>query len=92
MKVTEKAPRGTKCSLCGEKKSGVTLIRTKCCNNWICNDAHKYMPFDYYGSCFRNHNRYTSCAFHFIESHIGKWQDRMFFQIIIFKIFNISKN
>ena len=86
MKSKEKAPRGTKCGLCGEKKPGVSLIRTKCCNKWICNDEHTYRPFSFsLDSCHRNHDRYTLCAFHYNEGHTGRWQDC----ICVFFMYNL---
>jgi len=61
------------CGLCG--KSG-KLTRTPCCGNWICDDEDQYQLFSYArNSCFRNHDRYTLCAFHYHEGHPGKWQD-----------------
>ena len=63
-----------KCGLCGSTKK--PLIKTQCCDNWICDDADQYVPFSYEtNSCYRNHDRYTVCAFHFHEQHTGKWQN-----------------
>ncbi len=62
-----------KCGLCGKTSN---LTKTECCNNWICDDAHKYVLFSYArNSCYRNHDHYTICSFHFHEGHSGKWQD-----------------
>ena len=62
-----------KCGLCGKKTN---LTKTECCDNWICDDSHKYVLFSYArNSCYRNHDRYTVCSFHFHEGHTGKWQD-----------------
>ncbi|MFH1644100.1 MAG: hypothetical protein ABIA74_02900 [bacterium] len=61
-----------KCGLCGKSKN---LIRTECCNNWICDDEHKYVMFSFArNSCSRNHRRQTLCGFHYVEGHSGKWQ------------------
>jgi hypothetical protein len=61
------------CGLCG--KTG-PLTKTPCCGNWICDDAHTYRLFSYArNSCFRNHDRYTLCAYHFHEGHAGAWQE-----------------
>jgi hypothetical protein len=61
------------CGLCG--KSNKKLIKTECCNNWICDDADTYVAFSYQrNSCYRNHDRYTLCSYHHHEEHIGKWQ------------------
>lgn len=62
-----------RCGLCGKTEN---LIKTECCNNWICNDEHKYVLFSYArNSCHRNHRRYTICGYHYIEKHSGRWQD-----------------
>jgi hypothetical protein len=62
-----------KCGLCGKTKN---LMKTECCEQWICNDEHKYVPFSYdTNSCSRNHRRYTLCGFHYAEEHEGSWQD-----------------
>lgn len=62
------------CGLCG--KAGGKLRKTECCDNWVCNDYHKYRLFSYaLNSCSRNHDRYSACSYHFIESHPGEWQD-----------------
>ena len=61
------------CGLCGKRGK---LMKTPCCNNWICDDVHEYKVFSYdTNSCYRNHDRYTLCAYHYNESHSGKWQD-----------------
>ncbi len=61
-----------RCGLCG--KTG-ELTRTECCDNWICNDEHLYVPFTYAKvSCHRNHDRYTICATHHHEGHEGDWK------------------
>jgi hypothetical protein len=61
-----------RCGLCGKTKN---LTRTECCGNWICDDEHKYVLFSYArNSCFRNHSRYTLCAYHFNEGHKGDWK------------------
>jgi hypothetical protein len=52
------------------------LTRTPCCGNWICDDEERYVMFSYArNSCFRNHARYTLCAFHHNEGHPGRWQE-----------------
>lgn len=63
---------GVRCALCGNTKN---LTRTECCDNWICDDEHKYVLFSYSrNSCHRNHGRYTLCAFHHNEGHAGDWK------------------
>lgn len=62
-----------KCGLCGNRDN---LIKTECCNNWICNDEDQYVPFSFdNNSCYRNHDRHTICGIHYNEEHSGKWQD-----------------
>lgn len=62
-----------KCGLCGKSKK---LTKTECCGNWICDDADEYRPFSYRrNSCYRNHDRYTCCAYHHHEGHKGNWKD-----------------
>lgn len=61
------------CGLCGDSEK---LIKTPCCNHWVCDDEHTYVLFSYStNSCYRNHDRYTLCATHFREGHAGKWQE-----------------
>ncbi len=60
------------CGLCG--KTG-NLTKTPCCDNWICDDEDEYVLFSYArNSCFRNHSRYTLCAYHSNERHKGDWR------------------
>lgn len=79
-KTTRRAQRTTRasdweqprCGLCGKTKN---LTRTECCGNWICDDEYKYVLFSFArNSCHRNHSRYTLCAYHFYEGHLGDWQ------------------
>ncbi len=61
------------CGLC--KKSG-KLTKTNCCGRWICDDAGQYVMFSYArNSCYRNHDRFTLCSYHYHEEHRGKWKD-----------------
>ena len=55
------------CGLCGKKTN---LTKTKCCNNWICNDIE--LPKS--KSCHRKHMSYTVCAAHYREGHSGDWK------------------
>lgn len=69
----KKASDTPKCRLCGKTKN---LTKTECCGQWICDDADKYVMFSYArNSCYRNHSRYTLCAYHFNEEHTGNWID-----------------
>ena len=61
------------CGLCGTTKN---LIKTPCCDNWICDDADQYIIFSFAkNSCYRNHDRYTLCSVHHHSNHKGKWQE-----------------
>ena len=67
---TKRAPT-KRCGLCGKTRN---LIKTDCCDNWICDDEHKYVMFSFgRNSCSRNHRRQTLCAFHHNEGHTGNW-------------------
>lgn len=61
-----------KCGLCGNTEK---LTKTSCCDNWICDDEDQYVLFSYArNSCYRNHSRYTLCAYHYNEEHDGDWK------------------
>ncbi len=68
-KVERRAARASepRCGLCGKRGK---LVRTECCGSWICDDVENYKPFSYArNSCYRNHDHYTLCAFHWHEEH-----------------------
>jgi len=61
-----------KCGLCG--KTG-NLTKTECCGQWICDDEDQYVLFSYArNSCYRNHQRFTLCGYHYTEGHPGDWK------------------
>lgn len=61
-----------RCGLCG--KTG-KLTKTECCDQWICDDEDRYVIFSYArNTCYRNHDRYTLCSFHYHEGHSGDWK------------------
>ena len=61
-----------RCGLCGKARN---LTKTDCCDQWICDDEHKYVIFSFArNSCSRNHRRYTLCAYHHEEGHSGSWK------------------
>ena len=65
-------PKKPPCGLCGKKKH--RRIKTDCCNNLICNDSNDYILFSYSRkSCWRNHSRFTLCAYHHNDEHKGDW-------------------
>ena len=62
-----------RCGLCGKTKN---ITKTECCGNWICDDSDEYVLFSYaHNSCYRNHDRYTLCAYHHHENHKGNWKE-----------------
>lgn len=62
-----------RCGLCGKTTE---LIKTLCCDQWICDDIDKYVLFSYTrNSCYRNHDRFTLCGYHHAEGHPGNWKD-----------------
>jgi hypothetical protein len=65
-------PADARCGVCGKQDN---LTKTSCCDNWICDDTDQYVMFSYArNSCYRNHDRYTLCAYHWHEGHDGDWQ------------------
>jgi uncharacterized protein YecA (UPF0149 family) len=63
---------GKKCFICGKTKN---LVKTPCCEKWICDDEDQYVLFSYArNSCLRNHRRYTLCGQHFDAGHDGDWK------------------
>jgi hypothetical protein len=63
-----------RCGLCGSTTK--PLMRTACCNQWICDDDEDYVLFSFArNSCSRNHDHYTLCSYHHNERHAGSWQD-----------------
>ena len=72
-KIKEKVSKTKSCGLCGKNKR---LMKTPCCDQWICDDVDTYVMFSYdTNSCYRNHDRYTLCSFHYHEGHKGNWKD-----------------
>lgn len=62
-----------KCGLCGSTRK--KLSKTKCCNNWICDDEENYVLFSFArNSCARNHRKFTLCGSHHNEEHRGDWK------------------
>lgn len=63
-----------RCGLC--HSTTTPLMKTKCCNNWICDTEDQYMPGSYErkGQCARNHASQTICGFHYTENHSGDWK------------------
>jgi hypothetical protein len=59
--------------LCGKSSK---LAKPECCNQWICSDVDEYVLFSYaHNSCWRNHQWYTLCGYHFAEEHEGDWRE-----------------
>ena len=57
------------CRLCGDPN--VALIKTSCCNQWICCDTEE---FSYRGGgfCQFEHEHHSQCYFHYNETHSGE--------------------
>ncbi|MFH0752642.1 MAG: hypothetical protein V1914_03535 [archaeon] len=72
-KAEENSKDCPSCKLCGKKGK---LTKTRCCGQWICDDADQYVLFSYaQNSCYRNHDRYTLCSYHYHEGHEGDWKE-----------------
>lgn len=72
-KATKDSSDEPKCGLCGKSER---LVRTPCCDYWICCDESNYVPFSFArNSCQRHHERYALCAYHHNEGHAGHWKD-----------------
>jgi hypothetical protein len=65
------------CGLCGFTGSRqVAIIKTECCNNWICDDQPNYELQSYkLNSCMRNHDRYSKCSLHHKDQHEGLFRE-----------------
>lgn len=62
-----------KCGLCGKSSK---IMKLKCCKNWICYDYDNLASNSFSSnSCIRNHNRFTLCAYHFLQKHEGLWYE-----------------
>jgi hypothetical protein len=62
--------RRKRCGLCGATDK---IIKTKCCNNYICDAEVSYMFDD--GSCYHKHYGLTICGHHYAWKHEGEWQN-----------------
>ena len=72
-KGSEAGEPGARCGLCGKTED---LKKTECCDQWICDDEHKYVLFSYArNSCARNHRRLTLCGYHDSMDHSGDWRE-----------------
>ena len=63
---------GEHCRFCG--KESLPLVKTKCCNQWICCDT-EYFSIRGGGYCQSEHEHYSACYFHYNEKHPGSWQE-----------------
>ncbi len=63
---------GEHCRFCGEKF--VALVKTQCCNQWICCDT-AFLSIRGGGYCQFEHENYSACHFHYSENHQGIWQE-----------------
>ena len=63
---------GKHCHLC--KETGLPLVKTECCHEWVCCDT-EYLSYRGGGRCQFEHEYYSACHFHFNEKNNGKWQE-----------------
>jgi hypothetical protein len=63
---------GEHCRFCGE--SSVPLVKTRCCEQWICCDT-SFISIRGGGYCQFEHEHYSMCHFHYNERHKGQWQE-----------------
>ena len=57
---------GEHCRYCGD--ANVALIKSKCCDRWICCDTPPMHPYGG-GFCQYTHEKYSPCYFHYNEGH-----------------------
>lgn len=61
-----------RCGLCGRAGK---LTATECCGHAVCDDlAYEMERSGKRTWCWRNHERYTLCGYHYNEGHEGDWQ------------------
>src|SRR5437870_8009191 len=63
---------GEHCRFCGRER--VPLVKTRCCEQWICCDT-AFMSFRGGGYCQFEHENESACHFHYNEGHQGSLQD-----------------
>jgi hypothetical protein len=63
---------GEHCRFCGRER--VPLVKTRCCEQWICCDT-AFMSFRGGGYCQFEHENDSACHFHYNEGHQGSLQD-----------------
>ncbi len=63
---------GQHCRFCGDEAA--PLVRTPCCQQWICCDV-ALVSIRGGGRCQYEHERFGLCHFHYIERHLGPWQN-----------------
>lgn len=63
---------GEHCRFCGN--DSVPLVKTKCCNQWICCDT-SFASIEGGGYCQYPHEHESICHFHYNNGHSGIWQE-----------------
>jgi len=63
---------GEHCRFCGN--DSVPLVKTRCCNQWICCDT-SFVSYRGGGYCQFPHEHESVCHFHYNDGHSGAWQD-----------------
>ncbi len=71
-RMKAKKIKGEHCRFCGDKT--VPLVKTQCCNQWICCDT-KALSYRGGGYCQFQHEHYSVCFSHFNEGHTGTYMD-----------------
>lgn len=78
---------GKSCCFCGNESA--PLVKTKCCEQWVCCDT-SFVSYRGDGYCQFAHEYYSACHFHYNEEHQGTWQEcsecRDFFGKLEFQI------
>jgi len=62
---------GEHCRFCGREQ--VPLVKTRCCEQWICCDT-AFMSFRGGSYCQFEHENNSACHFHYNEGHQGSLQ------------------
>lgn len=56
------------CGLCHRTSDDISMTRTRCCKNYVCDSEGQYVMFSYSRDlCPRSHGRYTLCGHHAVE-------------------------
>lgn len=70
-RMEAKVIAGEHCRFCG--REGVPLVKTRCCEQWICCDT-AFVSFRGGRYCQFGHEHESACYFHYNEGHSGALQ------------------